>query len=254
MKRLGCWLLASWLVGCAGEDVVLITVQSGGGAGQGGAAQGGAAQGGAISGGATQGGVSGTVQGGAAQGGASGMAQGGALQGGTAGSASGGDMQSGGSSSTCRSNADCDTGFCEKTRCGDDVGHCERRDVFCEGQQLAPVCGCDDVTYINDCWRRQAGVALNAIGECRTSGSVCDRSTDCQNGASCARLFVAGDRCPPGPGMCWSAPDKCGSISDIPSFVECGPTPGRCVDMCEAIHATGHPFARAPAPCSQLQP
>lgn len=246
MKRLGGWIVAASLLGCTGEDVVLVTVQNGGAGGQGGTAQGGAAQGGAVSGG--------TAQGGAALGGAAGTAQGGTAQGGAAGSSSGGSLQSGGSSSECRSNADCDAGFCEKANCADELGHCERRDVFCEGQKLAPVCGCDNVTYFNDCWRRQTGVPLKSATECKDQAAECDRSSDCQNGAMCARLFAFGDRCPPGRGLCWNAPDNCDSITDAPNFIECGPTPGRCVDMCTAIHFTGHPFTRAPAPCSQLQP
>lgn len=247
MKPLS-WLLSALLFACAGEDVVLFTVQSGGRASQGGAAQGGTAQGGIA-----QGGAGGTTQSGASQGGAS---QGGASQGGveqTGGTSAGfaGDSQSGGAASTCRSNTDCNAGFCEKTRCGDDVGHCELRDVFCEGQRAQPVCGCDNVTYLNDCWRRQAGVPLKTFGECRDQMLTCSRSVDCPNGALCVRLFAQGDAClMGGPGKCWSAPESCEAIPNAPNFMECG-TPGPCVDMCTAIRSTGHSFTRVPGGCPQ---
>lgn len=221
MKRLLPLLLGVCSVACAGEDVVLLTVQSGGAAGAsaGGTSQGGAAQGGAPRGGAAQGGNS--------EGGASGVPP------------------------PCRFNADCAAGFCQKSQCFDDIGHCERRDVICEGQRPAPVCGCDGITYYNDCWRRQAGVASSTSGECRSQAIQCGRSSDCPVG-ECAHLFAPGDPCSgpsPIPGTCWVVPDTCdANLASLDSvrFTECGgPNAGRCADTCLAVRL-GHPFVKAP--------
>ena len=71
--------------------------------------------------------------------------------------------------------------FCDFPReatCGaaDAPGVCRTRPEMCT-EQYAPVCGCDDQTYGNDCMAARAGVSVAAEGECpqRTAaaGEIC---------------------------------------------------------------------------------
>lgn len=64
----------------------------------------------------------------------------------------------------------CSTGeFCQfaENRCGlaQDVGICTPMNQVC-APQVAPVCGCDGVTYQNDCQRQRAGVSAAHHGPC----------------------------------------------------------------------------------------
>jgi hypothetical protein len=65
----------------------------------------------------------------------------------------------------------CDEGqFCNfpiETACGsgDQMGTCETPPNDCT-DRAAPVCGCDDKTYGNECDARAAGVSIQATGEC----------------------------------------------------------------------------------------
>jgi hypothetical protein len=72
----------------------------------------------------------------------------------------------------CTTNADCgETEFCGfKAGTCTAPGSCEVRPQACT-REFAPVCGCDNKTYSNDCVRRSAGVSLKHTGECRTGQS-----------------------------------------------------------------------------------
>ncbi len=158
----------------------------------------------------------------------------------------------GGSSSRCLVSSDCGPElFCEKTACGDPAGTCTPFPAHCHGDD-APVCGCDGVTYFNDCLRRAAGIAAASGSECGSNVAFCGAPGDpaCPEGATCARLLgftrdpkacAAGAR-----GRCWTLPAKCPPPSGDDRWNACtGDGPGAtCVDTCNAIRSSA-PFVRA---------
>ena len=65
--------------------------------------------------------------------------------------------------------------FCETGtgQCaGDFQGVCKAMPVTCT-KELAPVCGCDDMNYDNDCMRQKAGVSLGQTGRCPELDTSC---------------------------------------------------------------------------------
>lgn len=206
--------------------------EAAGSSGAGGSVEGG-------SGGSELGGAGGSTQAGNA--GTAGMA-------GTAGAAGFGGMSGhagSGGSDACRSNGDCPPSrVCAKNDCTAELGACEPEPLFCEATR-ATVCGCDGVTYWNDCVRRSAGVAASTQGECSAGAVSCDVADDCGvEDAVCARLRPRGslDMCPPGPGTCWVLPKEQCDPRDSRRWVECVPPgtpiptfPPPCIDTCTAL-------------------
>jgi hypothetical protein len=128
------------------------------------------------------------------------------------------------------------------------MGECQKPpSVFCPPEP-DPVCGCDGVTYWNDCIRRQTGAQVEAMGECSVA-CACEVGSDCEVPfASCAHLVQGGETCHSrGPGACWVLPPKCmPNPKDAPVWQECHPPDAPsppCVDTCLAI-ASERPHAR----------
>jgi hypothetical protein len=146
--------------------------------------------------------------------------------------------------------------------CWSEFGRCEPPQVFCDFDPR-PVCGCDGITYWNDCVRRQASIAAAAPGECRAEARPCTTASDCGvDKAECAFLYARPDRCDEPPsGTCWVPPDVC-EPGDETRWVECidpPPMPGQplppgvpnCVDTCTAIKsglAYVRPLGGVPCP------
>jgi len=265
-------LAAATKLACAPEDVIVLRLPpatagqaSGGVAGSAGSeATGGAGTqaAGNESGGTAGGDAGGNAGSGASspEGGSAGNPElagsGGAGIGGGAGIS--GMSGSAGAESDCASNEDCPPSrVCSKSNCDAERGVCEPEPHFCEATP-SPVCGCDNVTYWNDCVRRSAGVVASVSGECRAGAVSCQRAEDCPaEGALCARLLSRGDSCgPPGPGTCWVLPDGQCDPGDSRLWIECMPPgnpmpfPPPCVDTCSAL-MSDHPHipARPDIPC-----
>ena len=174
---------------------------------------------------------------------------GGAPPGGNGGSG----LSGAGGAGACASTADCsDIELCVKATCSDASGHCELRPLTC-GNESIPVCGCDGVTYWNDCLRRQNGTESMVANQCAQGAAPCGGPANgsCRmSRAVCAQLLPPGAPCGSGPrpGVCWLLPDSCPTNSGPERWQSCDPAQ-RCGDMCGAMRMGG-PFQRAqPGAC-----
>jgi hypothetical protein len=157
-----------------------------------------------------------------------------------------------GGTAGCAINEDCGpAGLCARASCADPVGRCEARPLSCASDQ-APSCGCDGVSYWNDCLRRQSGVTASVPGQCAQGAMACGGpgKIPCElEGTTCAQLQFAKGPCDEGaPGTCWVLPAACPPDPGNSAWEPCGPPPPRpCVTVCEAIQA-GVPHRLHPGP------
>jgi len=180
------------------------------------------------------------------------MAIAGAAESGGAGTGgAGGTAFDAGPGASCSSESDCPSGWtCSKTDCAATNGVCAPRPVLCDLAPL-PVCGCDGITYWNDCVRRQNGVAAATFGQCSLGALACNVAADCGVAtAFCSHVFPSPVPCTqPGPGTCWVTPLDCSGAPTSPRWVPCAPPPfgtrPQCVDTCTAIRS-GDVYVPAP--------
>lgn len=145
----------------------------------------------------------------------------------------------------CSRNEECPPdAYCDKATCDAPAGTCRRRPTLCAPEERA-TCGCNGITYLNDCLRRAAGISAAELGECDATALRCSAATACPEGAMCALLAPTRDTCTPEmPGVCWVVPSICPPPQSPDRWEACMPGGPRCVGTCDAIQQ-GTPFHRA---------
>jgi hypothetical protein len=143
--------------------------------------------------------------------------------------------------SRCATNDECRRDeFCAKSTCDAVAGICEHRPNMCIPEGGA-VCGCDGVTYFDDCLRRTLGVSLAGTTECGSTAMACEGpgTGGCPAGTYCARLLPPGTACGQQEmgGTCWALPAVCttGETADRDRWLVCDAQPPSCLDTCNAI-------------------
>jgi hypothetical protein len=142
--------------------------------------------------------------------------------------------------------------YCEKLACDAPAGTCVPFATVCPSNE-EPVCGCDGVTYFNDCLRRASGAGMAHPGECGREARPCQSAEECPSGAACSLLtgLDEGD-CRELRGRCWVVPVECPPPSALDRWQPCLPPPPSpepppalpCVDTCTAVRS-GAPHTRA---------
>ena len=106
----------------------------------------------------------------------------------------------------------CAKGFtCDIQGCGlGALGQCITKPEACTAD-LTPVCGCDGMTYGNDCARQVAGIALDHKGACVNVGQSCGSKglKPCTEGEFCKYDLNAGCGWADAPGTCSTKPGFC---------------------------------------------
>lgn len=79
----------------------------------------------------------------------------------------------------CRQSVECPMGWRrEKKACGDATGVCKELPAACSEQESL-VCGCDGVTYFNDCVRSVCGSLSSMPGACPKFSGVPASKASC---------------------------------------------------------------------------
>ncbi len=111
----------------------------------------------------------------------------------------------------CTNNSNCPLGaYCQKI-----FGNCLGQGECVQATEQCPdiwepVCGCNGMTYSNECYAAASGINVEYAGECTTGTEPCTNNSSCSTGAYCQK--APGD-CT-GEGGCVTLPDVCPQIWD----------------------------------------
>jgi hypothetical protein len=167
----------------------------------------------------------------------------------------------GGPGGSCDKNSDCTVAntYCAKSSCTDtQPGTCTPGPLDCGDAGFSPVCGCDGVTYANDCLRTRAGVPalMTPAGACGAMSALCGGPQDAScPGQQTVCNYLTGraspQDCSGGPqheGTCWVLPFQCPLDAGPQEWQQCSVGPQVCVDLCAAIQS-GRRYFLARGPC-----
>ena len=160
----------------------------------------------------------------------------------------------------CNTDRDCAAGeFCEcrLASCDKTGGVCTQRPEVCP-QVVAPVCGCDGMTYANDCQRQSAGACKRQNGPCIETGGCFDTIAHACTTESCSpespcklpNQFCT-PRCaaPPFKGTCFDLLGGACTTRPCGEGLDCLPNE-TCVAMCPPPPPAGKCFATVDGACS----
>ena len=140
---------------------------------------------------------------------------------------------------SCFDDDDClDGEVCNKMGCGA-RGVCQP--FACDSSPLAlsPSCGCNKVSYYNECTRETHGdVSELAPFECQDkAATLCGGDEDCPANAICFHRAVGSHVCgDDAKGTCWVVPSSCASVdSDGAFYRTCSDLAAPCMNLCAAV-------------------
>lgn len=144
----------------------------------------------------------------------------------------------------CKDNAGCgDKEYCAKKPgvCADGVGVCKAISGMMCPMYWSPVCGCDGVTYGNQCEAAAAGANILHDGECKLIDGACKDNSECRSGEYCVKKdgdCMGVGVCKLSDGMCPLAPNCDPSFPGCPPVIPvCGCDGKTYSDRCAASMA-----------------
>ena len=125
------------------------------------------------------------------------------------------------SGGSCASTSECGAGlYCKKATCAAATGVCTGKPDFlaCYAELTksdggVSVCGCDHITYSNDCTAASYGIDVDFAGACPALPSgPCTSQADCGGDSYSALVFCMPTTCGEVAGLCTSMPGACPNL------------------------------------------